>query len=100
MIGHAPEEDPRESTGGEARRGVAKVSARTRLWVGIAVVVLLGGVLLAKLSGAGDAPSRDFRITPPGRYATPTSKRNDALADYDSALKSGKPIYVLFHSRS
>ncbi len=32
--------------------------------------------------------------------ATITSVHNDAVADYEAALKTGKPVYVLFHSLS
>jgi len=31
---------------------------------------------------------------------TITSTHNDAVADYEAALETGKPVYVLFHSLS
>jgi hypothetical protein len=67
----------------------------------LVVVAVLAGVLLAlaqadrKGNGASVATSK---TSAESTSASVTSVRNDALADYEAALKTGKPIYVLFHS--
>lgn len=73
----------------------------------LAVVVVagaLGGVLLAKhLDGSGQilrAPSATEApvAAVPVAGQTITSTHNDAVSDYEAALETGKPVYVLFHS--
>jgi hypothetical protein len=59
------------------------------------VAVLLAGILAAKAvvpRRTDDAPS--------DQVSSITALHNDAVADYQEALKAGKPIYVLFHSLS
>ena len=68
------------------------------------VVALLGGVLVAK--SLNQAPAVRVASTAATGAAVPardaaetiTSTHNDAVGDYDAALKTGKPIYLLFHS--
>ena len=70
----------------------------------LVVVALFAGVMLAKArSGSTAAPTAAVTgsaagATVPAGAATITSTHNDAVADYEAALKTGKPIYVLFHS--
>lgn len=70
------------------------------------VVVLLSGVVFAKMQGgAATSPSTTASSATSGASAqatgaTITSVHNDAVADYEAALKTGKPVYVLFHSLS
>ena len=62
----------------------------------LVVIAVFAGVIAAKYlssvqtGGAGGSASQ----------ASLTSVRNDAAADYEAAVKTGKPIYVLFHSLS
>ena len=69
----------------------------------LVVVALFGGVLLAK-SQSKPPPARvasPSGVAPaPAQSGAPTitSTHNDAVADYEAALKTGKPVYVLFHS--
>ena len=70
----------------------------------LVVVALFAGVLFAKVqskpqtvpvsasngAAAGDASQAGG--------TTITSTHNDAVADYEAALKTGKPVYLLFHS--
>lgn len=79
-------------------------SSRRRRWmivVLLVVVAVLVGMLVA-MAQAGrqeDGAQDTTRLPSTGTVpASLTSVRNDALADYDAALKTGKPIYVLFHS--
>jgi thioredoxin-like negative regulator of GroEL len=68
------------------------------------VVAVLAGVLFAKAQrGATSTPSATVVGAATGTAAKPaaattTSAHNDAVADYAAALKTGKPVYVLFHS--
>jgi thioredoxin-like negative regulator of GroEL len=70
------------------------------------VVAVLAGVLFAKAQ-RGATSARSATVVgatsgAPGKpaAATITSVHNDAVADYETALKTGKPVYVLFHSLS
>ncbi len=65
----------------------------TKLVVALVVVAVFAGVLVAK--ALAPDPQADSGA---GESASITSTRTDATADYEAALKSGKPIYVLFHS--
>lgn len=70
----------------------------------LVVVALFAGVLFAKVQGkpqtASVAPSSGAAAGDASQTggATITSAHNDAVADYEAALKTGKPVYVLFHS--
>ena len=70
----------------------------------LVVVALFAGVLVAKTMDKPETPSTAASSTvaaggtgePAG--VTITSTHNDAVADYEAALKTGKPVYLLFHS--
>ena len=70
----------------------------------LVVVALFAGVIVAKTVGNSSAPTAAAPSTgaagstgdPAG--TTITSVHNDAVADYEAALKTGKPVYLLFHS--
>ena len=61
----------------------------------VLIVVALFAILLAKVFQNPTTPATTTSSTS-GRSLTST--RNDAVADYEAALKSGKPVYILFHS--
>ncbi|MBU4555382.1 MAG: thioredoxin family protein [Actinobacteria bacterium] len=72
----------------------------------LVVVAIFAGVLLAKATnGSSDAStqvpgnSASSGSVPVGAV-TITSTHNDAVTDYEAALATGKPVYVLFHSLS
>ncbi|MDZ4168633.1 MAG: hypothetical protein U1E26_03110 [Coriobacteriia bacterium] len=73
-----------------------KPAASTRLVVVFAVIAVFAGVIVAKYLPPSWAGGNDS----PAAQASLTSVRNDATADYEAAVKSGKPIYVMFHSMS
>lgn len=89
----------------EARNGTRKPRRiQPSAVIVLVVVALFAGVLLAKTQTGRPAPRV---VTPSGAEAeasaqasvtTITSTHNDAVADYEAALKTGKPIFVLFHS--
>lgn len=64
----------------------------SRLVIVLVVLAVFGGLVAAKAIG--------LRTTSPAERQRPsiTSARNDASADYEAAMKTGKPVYVLFHS--
>lgn len=66
-----------------------------RLVIVLVVVAIIAVTLIAKtLTASTDtAPSESAMAT-----ASLTSTQNDAVADYDTALAAGKPVYILFHS--
>jgi putative thioredoxin len=72
----------------------------------LVVVAILSGVVFAKMQGGTTTtPSTSAAGAASGASAqatggTITSVHNDAAADYAAALKTGKPVYVLFHSLS
>lgn len=69
---------------------------RAAMTIVLVVVAIFAGTLLAKsLSN----PAADSQAAGPAAAGgTITSTHNDAVADYEAALKTGKPVYVLFHS--
>lgn len=83
--------------------GMKKASTPANVLVIVGVAVALVVILLLKTS-AHEPPSSTSRATsvslPASRSSASsiTSVHNDATADYVTALKSGRPIYVLFHS--
>lgn len=68
---------------------------RRRLLIVAVVALLFAGIVAAKMVGGSAGPVTERG---PGTAASLTSVRNDAGADFEAALKAGKPIYVLFHS--
>lgn len=80
-------------------------ASRSRRIIIVAVIAVFVVLALAKAMSAGTIPSTtpDAEQTGTGLPAagtTITSVHNDAVADFDAAIASGKPIYVLFHSLS
>lgn len=65
-----------------------------RTWIIAGVVVALFAVLAVKAVTSRPDESASAEVT----GTSLTSVRNDATADYAAAVKSGKPVYVLFHS--
>lgn len=63
----------------------------------LSVVVFFLILLIVKLSGVSIAPPADG-VQQSSVAASLTTTHNDAVADYEAALKAGKPVYVLFHS--
>lgn len=65
----------------------------TPLVILLVVIVVFAAIVLIKvLATPGTTPNT------PDTAASLTSVHNDAVADYEAALRAGKPIYVLFHS--
>lgn len=64
---------------------------RQKSLVALVVVAVFVLLLAVKLVADGGAGSGDASIT---------SVHNDAVADFEAAVASGKPVYVLFHSLS
>ncbi|HZL06873.1 MAG TPA: thioredoxin family protein [Coriobacteriia bacterium] len=70
-------------------------TSSARLVILLAVIAVFAAIVLIKVLAAPDtAPSA------PDTAASLTSVHNDAVGDYEAALATGKPIYVLFHSLS
>jgi hypothetical protein len=67
-----------------------------RIVVLFVVIAVFAGLVAAKVM----APTLKSGVGPEATAASLTSVRNDASADYVAAAKTGKPIYVLFHSLS
>jgi len=78
-------------------------SGSTALGIVIVVVALFAGVIAAKTLGPAAAPgTAQSEVAAPGAQPPAgvaiTSAQNDAFADYDAALQTGRPVFVLFHS--
>lgn len=80
---------------GPQPESAARPGVSTRLAIALVVVAVFAGVMAAKYmqqpSGGGNGGISRQSIT---------TVRNDATSDYEAALKTGKPVYVLFHSMS
>lgn len=68
-----------------------------RVAIVLVVVAVFAGILIAKAGADRDAANKGKAAV---SLTSITSIHNDAVADYEAALKSGKPVYVLFHSLS
>jgi len=93
-------------TDNEIREPSKPKRASTAVAVILVVAALFGGVLLAKALNRTPTPQvaspSGASTGAPAQSGAPTvtSTHNDAVADYEAALKTSKPIYVLFHSLS
>ncbi|MCL5887821.1 MAG: thioredoxin family protein [Actinobacteria bacterium] len=78
--------------------GASGAPARSKNAIVLLVVAVFLGFIVMKLALDSTAST----VSPGTEGATSgtsiTSVRNDAMVDYDAAVASGKPIYVLFHS--
>ncbi len=75
--------------------GAKKTTTNVLVVTGV-VLALFAIVLVKSLPASREAvPNRSA-----GAGSSLTSVRNDAVADYEAALKAGKPVFVLFHSLS
>lgn len=63
----------------------------------LVVVAVFAGVLTAKMLAS--RPGTEVGGQAAGGSSL-TSVHNDAVGDYEAATKTGKPVYVLFHSLS
>ncbi|MCL4078122.1 thioredoxin family protein [Coriobacteriia bacterium Es71-Z0120] len=81
----------------EGGQEAAPASAAGTRVVLLAIVVVFAALVVWKLAGGG-TPTSVSATAPTGGGASLTSTRNDAVADFDRAIASGKPIFVLFHS--
>ena len=86
---------------GESGADRKTVTVSRRLAVVLVVLAVFAGVLVAKAmskstdqAGPAQAPSS----TTAAGDSSGASAQSDAVATYDAALKSGKPIYVMVHS--
>ena len=70
--------------------------ASARTVVALVVIAVFAGVLVAKFCN----PAQRSNVGGGAEVASMTSVRNDASADYEVAAKTGRPIYLLFHSLS
>ena len=66
-----------------------------RIVVALVVFAVFAGIVAAKSIAPRDAADNSGPAS-----GSLTSVRNNAVADYEAAIKTGKPIYVLFHSLS
>lgn len=99
-------DQPNNATGTSAAN---RPAGRFRVVVMLIVVAVLAGVIAAKVTsqpgttgstpsapGSGAAGATSAKAT----GSSITSVHNDASADFETAITSGKPVYLLFHSLS
>ena len=92
--GQSAVEDPEGTSASEADR-----AGRRRNAIVLAVVVAFLVLVVAKLVTDNAAPA-NAPDAGGSAGSSITSTHNDAVADYEAALATGKPVYVLFHSLS
>jgi thioredoxin-like negative regulator of GroEL len=71
---------------------------RSKSVIVLLVVVAFLVLALAKIVTDGGASTGASTAGPSSSGTSITSVRNDAVADYEAALQTGKPVYVMFHS--
>ena len=83
----------------ESAETVGSRHTRWAIVILLVVIAVLAGVLVATMR-SGPRAGGDLRqgSSTASTEVSITSVHNDATADYEAALKTGKPIYVLFHS--
>ena len=74
-------------------QGPARSGSRTRTLIVVAILVVFAVILGLKLAATSETSS-----TQTGVVSRPSMVQGDAVAAYDAALATGKPVYVLFHS--
>lgn len=67
-----------------------------RVVILVAVLVVFAIILGMKIAGPTGAPGGE--TSAPAASVRPSENRSDAVAAYDAAIATGKPVYVLFHS--
>jgi thioredoxin-like negative regulator of GroEL len=72
--------------------------ARSKNVIVLLILAVFLGLVVVRLVVDSTAPAASPAATGAAAGTSITSVRNDAVADYDAAVASGKPIYVLFHS--
>lgn len=75
----------------------SKRPGRSRNVIVLVVIIAFLALILVKVLADSAAPTT-APDTGTSAGASITSVHNDAVADYEAALASGKPVYVLFHS--
>lgn len=78
--------------------GTSAAPARSKNVVVLLVVAVFLGFIVMKLVLDNTAPTGSPATGGAASGRSITSIHNDAVADYEAAVASGKPIYVLFHS--
>lgn len=87
--------DTSKSGGTPEPEASAPRNSLPKIAIVLVVIALFSGVVAAKV-----LTSRTSANTSSQPTSSVASVHNDAIADYQAALKEGKPIYVLFHSLS
>lgn len=86
-----------EPSAGQEATAPTKGRPTSKTVIVLIVAALFLGLIVGKLVTAGDSSTSAPSGVTAGD-ASITSGGNDATADYGAALKSGTPIYLLFHS--
>jgi thioredoxin-like negative regulator of GroEL len=87
--------DQQEHTPEQGQQAQAAPPGRSaRVAIVLVIVAVFAGVLVAKSL----TPEAEPAGSPGAVPDSVTSVRNDAMADYEAALQTGKPVYVMFHS--
>lgn len=91
-------------TGRSAEVGAdARPASKLRIAIMLLVVAVLAAVLAAKVTGpkvSNTGAAAAGGASANGAAVSITSAHNDASAEFKQAMRSGKPVYVLFHSLS
>ncbi|MDO8880562.1 MAG: thioredoxin family protein [Coriobacteriia bacterium] len=88
----------RTATKGQQPSDDLVATGRSKSPIVLLIVAIFLGFIVMKLVLDSAAPAVSPADTGSPAGTTITSVRNDAVADFDAAVASGRPIYVLFHS--
>jgi hypothetical protein len=92
---------PRNTLGeGGAEVNVMQSSGPTKILAFVGVGLALVAVLMLKANTQKATTPGPVASVQTSNTTSLTFAHNDATADFSAATKSGKPIYVLFHSLS
>lgn len=80
--------------------GTSGAPARSKNAIVLLVVAVFLGFIVMKLVLDSTAPAASPATEGAASGTSIASVHNDAVADYEAAVATGKPVYVLFHSLS
>ncbi len=89
-------QDPESGESGADRKTVL---ASRQIVIVLVVLAVFAGVLVAKaVTGRTGGTAQSSSATTAVEEGSSSPAQGDAEASYEAALKTGKPIYVMFHS--
>ena len=79
----------------QASESPANSAVSNKVAIALVIAAIVAGLVVAKMVAPDSRPDTDKKAV-----ASLTAIHNNAVTDYESARRTGRPVYVLFHSLS